>query len=119
MKMETRANVTEVKPQVVGSKPVFKKSSTEPVRVKKEFRKKLISDLLRINRKGERKISMTAYLEKAVSLLTEDHVTELREKTLTNRDRLDRKYRDFVSKFGPMSEDEFIGKLLEQTGATL
>ena len=48
----------------------------------------------------------------ALSFLDDSHLKELQEKSLTNKDRLELKYQEYLKANGNVSKDEFIGKLL-------
>jgi hypothetical protein len=52
------------------------------------------------------------YLGLALTLVTEEHVAELQEESLSNTDRLERDYREYVTQHGSISKDEYLGKRL-------
>lgn len=83
------------------------------VHMRKETKKRVSSDLARINKKDfGRNIRADDYLALAVSLITPEHIQQLQESSLSHADRLERDYRSYVLKFGPISKDEYLGKRL-------
>ena len=89
------------------------KSLYTNVRVKKTVKKTINGFLNKVNRKKfGRKVRDEAVIELAVSLLNDSHIKELQEKSLTNKDRLEIKYQEFIKVNGNISKDEFIGYLL-------
>ncbi|MCP0621797.1 hypothetical protein KU644_23890, partial [Salmonella enterica subsp. enterica serovar Kentucky] len=69
--------------------------------------------LERINKKDlGRRIRAEDYLGLAMSLVTDDHLEKLRESSLTNADRLERDFREYVAQHGPITRDEYLGKRL-------
>ncbi len=86
--------------------------------MKPETRKKLILELTKANKKDfGRRIKPDDLLSVALSLIEAHHIKELQEKSLSNADRLDRDYRSYVQKNGPISKDEYLGLLLSPTSA--
>jgi hypothetical protein len=103
--METQ---TEKRPKSAQKKPQY-----ASIRVRKELRKQIQSDLERINKKDfGRRVRTEDYLSLAVSLVTADHLETLKERTLSNADRLERDYRAHIAKHGHISKDEYLGKRL-------
>ncbi len=96
--------------KVVRSKPI----STTSIRVKKETRKKVLYELAKANRKDfGRKLRTDDLIALAMTLLQPEHIVQLQEGTLSNADRLEKKFKEHVAKHGSMSKDAFIGKLLK------
>ncbi len=90
--------------------------STVPIRVKRETKKRLQSELAKVNKKQfGRKVRLDALIDRAVSLLTEADLLNLQQASLSNVDRLEIKYREFVKTNATISKDEFIGLILTQT----
>ena len=50
---------------------------------------------------------------KALSLLKQEHINDLQEESLSNKDKLERSYKNYCKKFGTISKDEFIGKFMK------
>ena len=48
----------------------------------------------------------------SLTRLTSADMNKILEATLTNQDRLERKFKRFCEENGPISKDEFLGKLL-------
>lgn len=89
------------------------KITTVPVRVKVETRKRILSELAKINKKDfGRKAKVEDYLSLAISLIGPEHFKKLQEATLSNQDRLEREYRTYIAKHGAISKDDYLGKRL-------
>lgn len=90
-----------------------KKPIYAAIRVRKELKRQIESNLERINKKDfGRRVRAEDYLALALSLITPQHLEQLQENSLTNHDRLERNYRAYVSTNGPISHDEYLGKIL-------
>lgn len=87
--------------------------STAPIRVKRETRKKILLELAKANKKDfGRKLRAEDLIAFALTLIRPEHVAQLQETTLSNADRLEQQYREFVAKHGSISKDAYLGKLL-------
>lgn len=87
--------------------------STVGLRVKRETKKKALSDLAKINKKDfGRNIRVDELIALALSLVEPKHVRELQERSLSNADRLERQFQDYIKVHGSISKDAFLGKLL-------
>lgn len=88
------------------------------IRVSRETRKRLMSDLARVNKKDfGRTVRADGLLSVALSLLQPEHLQQLQEASLSNQDRLERDYRAYVAKHGAMSKDDYLGlRLAGQNG---
>lgn len=105
-------NVSEVK------KPKSPKKSASSIRVRPDTRKKLILELSKANKKDfGRRIKPDDLISLGLSLIEPEHIKGLQEKSLSNADRLDRDYRLYVQKNGPISKDEYLGLLLSPNAA--
>lgn len=105
MSMETH---TEKK-----GKPGTKKAVYAAIRVRKELKRQIEAGLEKLNKKDfGRRIRAEDYLGLALTLITDRHVAELQEASLSNTDRLERDYRDYAAQHGPISRDEYLGKRL-------
>ncbi len=90
-----------------------KKNQIKTLRVSQDVRKKVTDLLTKINKKElGRKVKSDALLLKSLSLIELKHMEELQENSLTNADKLEKKYRDYISINGAISKDDFIGKLI-------
>lgn len=94
-------------------KPPQKKASYAALRVRREIKRQIEADLERINKKDlGRRVRAEDYLGLALSLVTPHHLERLQESSLTNADRLERDFRAYTTKHGPISRDEYLGKRL-------
>lgn len=94
-------------------KPKNPKKSASAIRVKSETRKKLVLELSKANKKDfGRRIKPDDLIALGLSLIEPQHIKTLQDKSLSNADRIEREYRAFVQKNGPISKDEFLGKIL-------
>lgn len=95
------------------TKKKSKKSQFTNLRVSISTRKKINDLLSKVNKKkfGKR-VKAEAVIDMALSFLDDSHLKELQEKSLTNKDRLELKYQEYLKANGNVSKDEFIGKLL-------
>lgn len=91
--METQ---TEKKPKQAKKGPLH-----AALRVRRELKRQIEGDLERINKKDfGRRVRAEDYLAFALSLVTPQHLEELREASLTNADRLERDFRAHVAEHG-------------------
>lgn len=89
------------------------KTTTSAIRVKNETKRKILSELAKINRKDfGKKVRVEHFISLAISLIEPKHLKDLQERTLTYADRLERDYRAYTAKHGPISKDEYLGKRL-------
>ena len=89
------------------------KLKTDSLRVKRETKKKIQNEIAVINRKGfGRPVTPDEYVALAITLLKPEHLEQLKERSLSNKDRLEQKYQEYCSTKGKVSKDEFIGVLL-------
>ena len=97
-----------------------KKITSSAIRVAIETRKKLLIELMKINKKqlGKR-VKVDALLLKLLPRLTAQDVTELQEASLSGRDRMERSYRAYCTKFGQITMDEYLGILLKKAAKPL
>lgn len=95
------------------SKPKAK-AKTDYLRIQKETKRKILSELANLNRKDTgREVTPDQYISLAISLLTADHLEQLKKQSLSNKDRLEQRYREHCSTHGKISMDEFLGLLLK------
>ncbi|MEN9722871.1 MAG: hypothetical protein RJB38_857 [Pseudomonadota bacterium] len=94
-------------------KPTSKKVVYTAIRVRKELKRQIESGLERLNKKDfGRRIRMEDYLGLVLTLLTDEHIARLQEASLSNSDRLERDYREYVTQHGQITRDEYLGKRL-------
>lgn len=88
-------------------------NSYATLRIKKDTRKRAVSDLKKVNeKKFGRKLRMDEYVAFALALVSDDHRRELQNSTLTHQDRLNCDYDAYVAEHGMISKDEYLGKRL-------
>lgn len=93
-----------------------KTSGYGSLRLKKDIKKRIMSDLARVNKKDYgKKVHLSEYLEVLMGLFTAEHITQLQERSLSNADRLDREYKKYAAEHGPISKDEYLGARLRGT----
>lgn len=94
------------------------KPKNDYLRVSREIRKKVISDLAALNRKSYGKqITLDQYVGLAISLITDEHREKLRDQSITNQDRIELLYRQHCESNGKISMDQFLGILLAERKA--
>ncbi len=97
--------------KVTKTKP--KMDSYVSLRLKRDTKRRLLMELTKANKKDlGRKIKSDELLNLALSLIETKHILDLREKSLSNTDRLDRQYHDYSKQHGPISKDDFLGRLM-------
>lgn len=96
-----------------------KKALYAAVRVRKELKRQIEIGLQRLNKKDlGRRIRTEDYLGLALTLVTDQHIAELQEASLSNSDRLERDYRAYTAEHGPITRDEYLGRRLSGDLAT-
>ena len=87
-----------------------KKSSSSAIRVSQEMRKRLLSELARINKKPQgKRVKIDALLAILLPKLTAKDVSDLQNASLSGRDRLEQNF-----KFGQVWMDEFLAVVSAQ-----
>jgi hypothetical protein len=96
------------------------KVGTDSLRVKRETKKRILSELAALNKKEFGKpITPDHFVALAISLLKPEHLQSLKDQSLTAKDRFEQRYRDYCDRHGKVSKDEFLGNLLSmQVSAT-
>src|SRR4051812_324959 len=91
------------------------KSRTDYLRVGRETKKKILTELSNINRKNLGKpITPDQYVALAISLINPEHLEKLKEQSLSNKDRLEMRYQEYCEQHGKISKDEYLGILLSK-----
>lgn len=99
--------------QVKVSKTRQANASTVGLRVRRETKKRIQAELAKINKKDfGKKVRCDELIGTALSLLTERHLKELQDASLTNADRLEIQYRDYQKAHSGANKDEFLGSFL-------
>jgi hypothetical protein len=89
--------------------------TTVSLRVKRETKRRILAELAKVNKKDfGKKVRPDNLIALALSLLTDQHMKSLQEASLTNADRFEQRYRDYIKSHGVTSKDEFLGKILAQ-----
>jgi hypothetical protein len=103
---------TEIERVNTPGKPKLK-PTTDYIRIRRETKKKILSELATINKKEHGKsVTPEQYIALAISLLSSSHVEQLKEQSLSNKDRLETEFKKYCSEHGKVTMDEFIGILL-------
>ena len=92
--------------------------ATVSMRVKRDTKRRVLAELAKVNKKDFGKpVKTDALIGLLLSLLNDQHVKALQDGSMTNADRLELLYRDYVKKHGATSKDEFLGRMLSENGA--
>lgn len=91
--------------------------STVGIRVKKDTKKRILAELAKINKKEfGRKVQPDSLITLLLGLLKSEHIQVLQESSLTNEDRFERHYVEYVKHNGPTTKDQFLGALMGGSG---
>lgn len=86
------------------------------LRVGKELRKRILAELMRLNKKDYgRRILINDYLGAAVEAMTQEQLIAIQEASLTHADRFEREYAEFNATGGTLSKDEYLGFRLKRS----
>lgn len=103
--METAQNIKE-QPKQQKSKPILKKIDAATAKSLSTIRE-------RVNKKSfGRKIKEREILALAVRQISDSHIKEMQESTLTQQDRLHLAHEEYVKANGRITLDDFIGRLM-------
>ena len=95
------------------TKAKVKKSNVAGVRVTVETRKRLLAELSKVNKKSfGRKVRVDQLINLLLELMKPEHIQKLQDESLSNADRIEMKFREYVRKNGAISKDDFLGMLL-------
>jgi hypothetical protein len=113
--MESETTAANAAPSIAGDRGTKKgKLRTENLRVRRETKRKILAELAALNRKElGRKVTADDYVALAISLIRPEHTEALRQRTLSNKDRLEQRYLDYCAQHGKVSKDEFLGLILD------
>lgn len=104
---ETKSEVKAEKKMTIKRKNVLKKLDPETAKLLQALKDKA-------NKKSYgRKVADSAILAKALSLMDANHIQELQELSLSEKDKLHIAHESFQKQNGKISLDQFIGKLLK------
>ena len=88
--------------------------ASSPIRVRQSTRGKLDDLLRRANKqKLGRKVKTDDLISFSLSLLTDEHLEQICNKTLTNKDRLELLFRRAAKERKGLTRDEFFGLLID------
>ena len=92
-------------------------SSTDSIRIKRTTKKDIVDLVKQLNKEKSvgRSIQPYQVVELAFSLIEPKHLEQLKEQSLTNEDRLEQNYQNYIRQYGPISKDEYFGIILQQT----
>jgi hypothetical protein len=94
-----------------------KKSSSSAIRVSNETRKRLLTELAKINKKPHgKRVKLDALLLRLLPKISAQDVAELQEASLSGRDRLEQNYRAYCAKFGAITMDQFLALISREAG---
>lgn len=97
--------------------PIPKKKvsvTTTPIRVKKATARTIRSLVSKLNRKSlGGKVLVDDIVSKAISLLSEDHLEEIKASTYTSKDRLEIRYKEYCQEHGNITKEKFLEFLLD------
>lgn len=89
--------------------------NTIPIRVAKNTAKTIKALLLKVNKKSYgKKVKPDDLIQKSISLLSDDHLEEIKQATMSNSDRLELAYQEYCKSHGQISKDEYFGLLLKE-----
>ena len=101
-------------------KSVTKKATSTAIRVSVETRKRLLSELARINKKQFGKnVRIDALVTCLLAKLAPEDVTKLQEASLRGRDRVEQSYRAYCTKNGHVSMDDYLARLAEHASSQI
>lgn len=70
--------------------------------------------LQKVNKKTYgKKVKPDDLIQKSISLLSDDHLEEIKQSTMSNSDRLEIAYQEYCKGNGQISKDEYFGLLLK------
>lgn len=99
--------------QTIDTQTTAKEKEFASVRVKTETRDRVLAVVDRLNKKElGRKVIPNDVIGIALTLLKPEHYEEIQDSTLSNFDRFDREYQAYVGQHGPITKDEYFGKIL-------
>ena len=89
-------------------------SNTVPIRIYKSTARLLRSIVTKCNRKSlGRKVKVDDVIQKALTLLQDSHLDEIKSSTYSSQDQLEIEFKSYCKVHGAISRDEFLRILLE------
>lgn len=112
--MHTQPNQEVIKTKKEMHQKTKTESTSSPVRIREKTKAKLELLLRQANKdRLGRKVKVDDLMMFALDLITEQHLTEICNKMLSNKDRMELLYRKIAKDKRGITRDEFIGMLLE------
>ena len=101
----------QIENQAIGKKY---KAKTAGLRVLRETKKRVLGDLVNLNKKdfGHR-ITTDDYISLAISLVKPADLEQLKNQSISNGDRIEIAFQDYCKAVGKIEKDEFLGLLLD------
>ena len=100
-------------PQPLPSPSPSPSSHTIPIRIHKATARTLKSLVTKTNKKSlGKRIKADQIIAKALTLLTDIHLEEIKEASYEGKDHFEIKFRKYCERHGSISKDEFLKKLL-------
>jgi hypothetical protein len=91
----------------------IKKNDSSTIKITKETKRELSKLLMKVNKKDfGKRVRVEKLLLLALQQIDDSHIKQLQNESLSNEDKLEMKYREYISKNDNISKDDFIGKLL-------
>ena len=88
-------------------------SNTVPIRLHKSTARQLRSIVTKCNRKSHgRKVKADDVIQKALLLLQDSHLEEIKSSTYSSQDQLEIEFKKYCQQRGSISKDEFLKLLL-------
>ncbi len=90
------------------------KTDVSAIRIDMSTQKLVSSLLAKANRKSHgRKVKASQLVQLALSKLDDADIRQLQERSLSNADRMEMKFREYCKRNHGATRDEFLGQLLE------
>ena len=112
--MHTQSNQKVIKPKKEMHQKTKTESASTPVRIREKTKAKLKHLLRQANKdRPGKKVKADDLMLFALELITEQHLAEICNKTLSNKDRMELLYRKIAKEKRGITRDEFFGMLLD------
>lgn len=83
------------------------------VRVKIDTKRRILTEIAKINRKPHgKRVHPDDLIRRALDLIRPEHIRELEEASLSHKDRFALAFQAYVKANGPIPEDEYFGKVM-------
>lgn len=96
------------------TKSSIKSIAYATLRVKRTTRKRVMEEVTKANRKDwGKRVKVDEIILLAINRVTATDIDSLQEASLSHADRLERDYRQYLTKHDSISKDEYLGKRLD------